>query len=179
MDTVHTVQQELTDLLFQEGARLVGVADLENKSQAVLPVGIAVAIPLPAAIIHSLIHFPTKEYYDVYQEYNQRLNQIVLAGERYLHARGFRAQANTTDRVQTDEKYCTHLPHKTVATRAGLGWIGKSCLLVTPEFGSAVRLSSLLTDAPFVCRDPVLESRCGTCSACVNSCPGNALKGTL
>ena len=87
MDTVHTVQQELTDLLFQEGARLVGVADLENISQAVLPVGIAVAIPLPAAIIHSIIHFPTKEDYDVYQEYNQRLNQIVLAGERYLHAR--------------------------------------------------------------------------------------------
>ncbi len=30
-----------------------------------------------------------------------------------------------------------------------MGWIGKNCLLVTPEYGGAIRLSSLVTDAPF------------------------------
>jgi len=51
----------------------------------------------------------------------------------------------------------------TVANRAGLGWIGHSAILVTPAFGKAVRLASVLTDAPFICAEPVLESRCGRC----------------
>ena len=42
----------------------------------------------------------------------------------------------------------TALPHKTIATRAGIGWIGKSALLVTAKYGSAIRLSSILTDTP-------------------------------
>jgi epoxyqueuosine reductase QueG len=71
----------------------------------------------------------------------------------------------------------TPLPHKTVATRAGLGWIGHSALLVTPGFGKAVRLTSVLTDAPFACAEPVDRSRCGTCHACVDACPAAAIKG--
>jgi len=41
------------------------------------------------------------------------------------------------------------MPQKTIATRAGLGWIGKTALLITPQFGSAIRLNSVLTDMEF------------------------------
>ncbi len=68
---------------------------------------------------------------------------------------------------------------KTVATQAGLGWIGKNCLLVTQEYGSAVRLSSLLTNAPLPAGAPINESRCGGCMVCVRNCPAGALTGEL
>lgn len=45
--------------------------------------------------------------------------------------------------------------------------------------GSAVRLSSLVTDAPLPCGTPVTESRCGACTACTNACPGRAVSGEL
>lgn len=75
--------------------------------------------------------------------------------------------------------YRSVLPHKTVATRAGIGWIGKNCLLVTREYGSAIRLSSLLTDAPLHGNDPIDKSLCGTCHKCVDACPAAALTGKL
>jgi epoxyqueuosine reductase QueG len=71
----------------------------------------------------------------------------------------------------------TALPHKTVATRAGLGWIGKNALLITRTFGSAVRLTSVLTDAPFIADEPIDQSRCGNCRVCVDICPGGAPQG--
>lgn len=70
------------------------------------------------------------------------------------------------------------LPHKTVALRAGLGFIGKNNLLVTPEYGCALMLGKVLTQAPFEagCAAPQ-EPRCGDCDACVRACPGGALLG--
>ncbi len=71
----------------------------------------------------------------------------------------------------------TELPHKTVATRAGLGWIGKCALLVTRQFGSAVRLTSFLTDAELECAVPVTQSACRGCTLCVDTCPAGAVSG--
>jgi epoxyqueuosine reductase len=179
MKTVDDLQKELRKLLQREGAVLVGFADLKQVADAVLPVGISVGIPLPVQIVEMVKKYPTQAYYDTYLAYNHQLDHIVSAGESFLRKNGFSAFANTSSVVKKDKNYRTPLPHKTVATLAGLGWIGKSCLLVTPEFGSAVRISSLLTDAPFVCGNPITESRCGSCSICVQQCPGKALKGTL
>lgn len=78
-----------------------------------------------------------------------------------------------------EETRITLLPHKTVATRAGLGWIGKCALLVTPEYGSAVRISSVLTDAPIETASPIDSSRCGTCTICQEACPAQAVRGKL
>jgi len=69
------------------------------------------------------------------------------------------------------------LPHKSVAVRAGLGWIGRSGLLITEPFGGAVRLSSLLTDAPLEPEKPQWNGRCGACRRCVELCPAGALTG--
>ncbi|MDR0905560.1 MAG: 4Fe-4S binding protein, partial [Oscillospiraceae bacterium] len=73
----------------------------------------------------------------------------------------------------------TILPHKTVATRAGIGWIGKSALLVTEKYGSMIRLSTVLTDAQLETAAPVDESKCGGCTVCTDACPAGAISGTL
>lgn len=107
------------------------------------------------------------------------LDDIVTCGAEFLKENGDQAFANITKVVKQNDNRCTPLPHKTVAARAGLGWIGKNCLLVTERYGSAVRLSSFLTNAPMPAEKPVNESKCGKCTACVQKCPAKALTGVL
>lgn len=165
--------------LRETGAGLVGFADMRKVPGCHFPCGVAVAVPVPVHIVHEIEDGPTLAYYEMYHELNARLNRIVTAGAEFLEQQGFRAHAQTTGMVKQSVDHRSELPHKTVAARAGLGWIGKSCLLVTPEYGSALRLSSLLTDAPLDCAAPVSESRCGGCGQCVKACPAQALNGVL
>ena len=70
------------------------------------------------------------------------------------------------------------LPHKTVALRAGLGFIGKNNLLVNNQCGCALILGKVLTTAPFVIMSkPITNPQCGDCSVCVDMCPTKALHG--
>ena len=162
------LKDELFDLLQAKGARLMGVADLKGIAGGELTTGVSVAVPVPKEIVRDLQTAPTLAYYEAYHSLNAQLNQIVSAGAALLQERGFHAVANTTDTVKTDENWRSPLPHKTVAVHAGLGWIGKNCLLITERYGGAVRLSSLLTDAPLPPFDaPVEKSRCGGCRVCV------------
>ena len=171
--------EELKRILYLQGADLVGIGDMSQTKNCTFKIGVSVAVALPQNVIIDLQEVPTKEYYNVYHSLNDRLNTIVMAGEAFLKKEGFNAYAQTTGRVKTNSDKVTQLPHKTVATRAGIGWIGKNCLLVTPHYGSAVRLSSLLTDAPLECDKPINQSHCGACNLCVKACPAQALKGTL
>lgn len=173
------IKKELFALLAARGARLMGVGDLRNVVADELTTGISIAVPVPKKIVMDLQTAPTKEYYDAYFDINAKLDEIIESGAEFLRNLGFHARANTTKVVKKDENWCTPLPHKTVATRAGLGWIGKSCLLVTKQYGSAVRISSLQTDAPLPADKPVNESLCGKCGICVQKCPAKALTGTL
>jgi epoxyqueuosine reductase len=67
--------------------------------------------------------------------------------------------------------------HKYAATRAGLGWIGRNSLLVTPEWGPRVFLRTVLFDLAMEAAEPVNESRCGDCTACVEACPCACIHG--
>lgn len=174
---------ELTDeikkFLYCCGADLIGIGKMSGIENCNFKVGIAIAVALPKNIITDLKKVPTKEYYDLYYSLNEKLNGIVIAGEDFLKKKGFAAYAQTTERVEVTQDKFSKLPHKTVATRGGLGWIGKNCLLVTPRYGSAVRISSLLTNAPLKCDEPVNQSHCGACNQCVINCPAQALKDNL
>ena len=78
-----------------------------------------------------------------------------------------------------DEKYLkTPLPHKTIARLAGIGWIGKNNLLVTLNFGSAICIGVVITDAPLeVSLSKSIQSKCYNCNVCVEVCMPKVLKG--
>jgi epoxyqueuosine reductase QueG len=67
-----------------------------------------------------------------------------------------------------------------VATRAGLGWIGKTDLFISKKFGPRLRLVSILLSTPVKPKSkPVEKNRCGKCNLCVDICPANAANGKL
>ncbi|QPQ34314.1 MULTISPECIES: tRNA epoxyqueuosine(34) reductase QueG [unclassified Lysinibacillus] len=66
------------------------------------------------------------------------------------------------------------LSDRAVAERAGIGWSGKNCSIITPEFGSYVYLGELVTNIPFA-PDKPMEDECGDCRLCLDVCPTGAL----
>ena len=175
------LQEALWEKLTGMGAVLIGYGDLtgvpEEKREG-LPVGVCAAVRYEREVIRGIADHPTPEYLAAYDELNDRLDTIVTAGAKLLQSAGWRAVAKSRDVVKWDRSDCISLlPHKTVATRAGLGWIGKCALLITKEYGSMIRISSILTDAPLPVAPPVNASRCGSCNICRTACPGEAVSG--
>ena len=63
------------------------------------------------------------------------------------------------------------------AVSSGIGFVGKNTMLIVPGHGSYCFLVEILTTAPFRIPPVVeMESRCGTCSKCIEACPTGALK---
>ncbi len=172
---------ELRTLLQSNGADMVGIADLHDIAPEVrdgLPVGISIAVALASDIIAGIKEGPNLQYYNEYKRANNLLDTLGRYAVSFLQKKGQKARwfAATNTGINW-ETLSTNLPHKTIATRAGLGWIGKSALLVTREFGSAIRLTTVLTDAELPVGEPVDISRCGDCSDCIDACPGQAISG--
>ena len=160
-------------------ARLDGVAGLDGIAGGRLTRGVSIALRLPREVVAGIADGPTRDYIDAYNDLNARLDALAEACERYLTDAGFEACALTRSRVEYVAEAQTRLPYKTVAVRAGLGWIGRSAMFVTERYGSAVRLTAVLTDAPLETAEPTTGSRCGGCSRCAEACPGHAITGQL
>ena len=171
---------ELRKHLLEKGATEVGFADITNFTpKDKLNTGVVFYITYPKDIIRNMKNAPTREYVDELVSLNTRLDALGMICEEFLMDKGYNAYAQTKKRLGTDfgEFNSFELPHKTIATKAGLGWIGKSALFTTKDYGSALRLSSVLTDAPLDIGKPVLKSRCGKCTECMDACLGGAISG--
>lgn len=173
--------EELKEELLARGASLVGFADLKDvpyDNRKGFPYGISIAVAYEPAIIKGILKAPTREYEAAYNRLNDILDGLGEYTAATLVKMGNEAYPLTTYHVEEDEStWTTALPHKTSATRSGLGWIGKCALLVTKSYGSAIRLTTVLTNAPLPCGTPANESLCGSCTRCVEVCPASAILG--
>jgi len=105
------------------------------------------------------------------------LDKIALFLKSSIEGRGYRAKIIPPDERVKEEGplyWRGAISHKAVAKTAGLGWIGKSMLLVTPKFGPRVCLVTVLTDMALT-PDTPSKNMCGNCEECVKACPVNAL----
>lgn len=64
---------------------------------------------------------------------------------------------------------------KAWAVKAGIGWIGKSSNLTTTDYGSWVFLGELLVNIELDYDTAVVADHCGSCTACLDACPTNAI----
>jgi epoxyqueuosine reductase len=169
-------RSQLSPLIAEAGFSTWGVADitglhpLAQENPSVLSVGMSYVIPFA--------RYDEASYYaltvQVRTEFDRRFSRLqdflTEAGLRHLVPGS--TPHDPTAAVPV-------FPHKLAAARAGLGWIGKSTLLVTPEFGPRVRLGSILFAEEIEADPPVTESRCGSCDHCYRACPNDAISNEL
>ena len=99
---------------------------------------------------------------DHYTPLRQALQKIALR----LRADGYRAV------VFADEN---NLVDREVAYRAGLGWFGKNANILLPGAGSFFSLGSIVTTAVLAPAAQPAPDGCGTCRACFDECPTQAI----
>ncbi|WP_042356607.1 tRNA epoxyqueuosine(34) reductase QueG [Bacillus rubiinfantis] len=100
------------------------------------------------------------DYHHVLKDRLQKLEEFILSKV---------PNARLKSMVDTGE-----LSDRAVAVRAGIGWSGKNCAVITPEFGSYVYIGEMMTTIPFPPDTPI-EEQCGTCTKCLDACPTGAL----
>ncbi|RJP32781.1 MAG: epoxyqueuosine reductase [Actinobacteria bacterium] len=183
---------ELQDIAAHQGVDYLGVADTAIAADAVreqggdnvaaFPRAVSIGIILPHAVVDQL---PRRSEPDVAMNYlhhaydviNERLDLATSRLSSLLQRRGHRVLPIPAKEHHDEERLCAMYSHKMAAHLAGLGWIGKSCLLVTPEDGPRVRWSTVLTYAPLEPTGEPMDERCGECGECVDICPVGAFTG--
>ena len=169
----------IKDVLDAEGACCVGFANVSTLGLPVTredPFVICFAIRYDDAIVNQLPNDePFLQMSSVLTDKARQIYQVVgglLESWGYHHSR-----VPSSIRQEDFPDPGEELPQKTLATLSGLGWIGKSTLLVSPRFGPRIRLGALLTDMPLETNTAIVQSQCGDCRACVDACPVEAIKG--
>ncbi len=109
------------------------------------------------------------------------LVRLQKKAAQYLKRKGYRYLCIPPDSDRVRGTFVSRLyplfNHKMAATSAGLGWVGRNGLLISPDFGPRLSLATVLTDAPVPADAPVEFSMCGECNLCADFCPSNAITG--
>lgn len=174
----------------ERGADLVGFANVERwdeagevppafRPRALWPPArtvVVLGIEMPLPIVETT---PSVLHMEAYRTCNRELDSLAFNLTRRLNRRGIAAYFFTRDGYGSlkalRDKPMAAFSHVMAGKYAGLGTIGLSHVLLTPEFGPRVRLISVFMAAA-VEPDPLIEKdlciKCGTCAEC---CPKQAL----
>jgi len=186
-----TLNDVLYELVKNDGADFFGIADLSQAQDFILeqggdmvasyPLAVSIGIKLLNPIIDQLpqgfdrgVAVSYRHHYDIT---NLRLDLLSAKVASKLQREGYKAYPIPASQRFDDERICAIFSHKLAANLAGLGWIGKSCLLITTEAGPRVRWVTVLTNAPLIPNQELVKDSCGSCTECVDACPVGAFTG--
>lgn len=184
--------RELNSLACQNGITFFGIADLSCAHDFILdqggpvvadfPFSISLGITLPKAIVDQLPNRSQRSVavnyrHHAYDVVNQRLDHIASLLCLFLQKDEHTALPIPSSKIVDDNRMCAQFSHKLAAHLSGLGWIGKSCLLITSEDGPRVRWATILTKAPLSPTGEPINERCAECTDCVDICPVKAFTG--
>jgi len=181
----------------QLGADFVGIADAAgflkaeytgNRPQEIMP-GVRSVIVIGVAIPRGcILPLPNgrAEYTNTLMAGTATLRIIAFRMARDLEERGYLASIVPTEGSEFGMWYAdketlkADISLKYAAFLAGIGTYGLNQLLITPRFGSRVRMTAILTDAPIdpdqPLRDSLIRPECDACRICVRTCPAGALR---
>lgn len=167
------------------GASIVRVADtsklagIDTYPEDLLesyPRAVSIAIRLSDSVIDEIDTQPTPLYSSHYSRVNALLDDIAIRATNLLQLNGAQAVPIPASQILDSEKWFSYISHKAVAIAAGTGWQGKSLLIVNPDFGPRIRLTTVLTNADLEPDSPI-KNRCGKCNLCKEHCPAGAILG--
>ncbi|MBR2646077.1 MAG: epoxyqueuosine reductase [Clostridia bacterium] len=178
-----SLQNTLKTYAKELGADLVGFCELDHAPVLSLPklrFAVSIAVKLSDAVINTIDDAPSFVYFQHYRTANALLDNIAFRLARKIEENGYAALPVAASQSQgKNNPYRGVMPHKTAAVLSGLGFVGKSGLFLSEEYGSTVRLATILTDLPLTPERPVIENGCGDCTICQKACPAGAIFGEL
>ena len=184
-----TLTEEITSVARDMGMDKVGFTSKERLQDAppsgdlgyILPSArsaISLAVALDKVAIRA---FLSKEdqmaHVNDHRQSYMKLKKAEEVIQQLLMDRGFEAAAHYPNfdyrKGQPSLERVPFLSHRYVAVASGIGWLGWSGNLITPEYGAPVSLSSVVTSAELEA-DPLAEGDiCQDCRLCVGSCPSH------
>jgi len=178
-------QDLLEELRRETSLDSLGVADIQQERNTfegfppglveAFPLAIVVAVHVSTAVLNTLEDGPNLLYYHHYRQLNSQLDRAAWRIAQEIERKGYSALPIPASQIIDWQQMVGHLSHKELGRLAGLGWRGRSNLLVTPRWGAQVRLASILTDFPLQPAHP-LQRDCGSCQRCLAVCPAEAIK---
>ncbi len=194
-----TSAAEVKEMVRREGVELVGIADAgalilsypPRPATAILPTAKSVVVMAVPHLLGAARAPDIKLWTRNKMQSSRLLDQTAEKVARLLESRGFLSLPVSADKpveiFKRDPdsgrrfrfpRVCGHLSLKHAAVTAGLGQMGRSNLLLTPEFGPHQRLGGLVTEAPLEPDERVeLELCVAGCTRCEDACPVGALSG--
>lgn len=192
------LNQAIEKELIDQGAPLIRFVDISHLSETQnrqFPHAVVFALPLTAGYIKEVCDTPNYVQARIEDNFNFDDDEYLITENKtheladniatYIIGKGYKAFSQSDESLIAEGKFdAAHkqslLPNKTIAILGGLGWIEKNNLLITPEYGAAQCLGTVLTDAPLetVLCEP-LYPKCGNCMTCVNICERKVLKGKM
>ena len=166
------------------GVSLFGIADvteireefnLDKNVRDSFDRGLSLGQRLIDSVLEDIVDKPTPLYFHLYRQVNFFLDRAAFLLSSYVQDMGYKAVPIPASQIINWDSQQAHLSHKRVGRLAGLGWIGRNNMLVSPEFGSQFRLVTILTDMPLKIDQP-LKDTCGACHFCMKVCPAQAIK---
>jgi epoxyqueuosine reductase len=202
------LNDEFRDFLLAQGADLVGFGSVQHlegapeimqprrylpDAQSMIAIGLHINEASCDLIERSVHDGELPASYHSYQLFtlsgvNPQLDTIAFQGARFLEKLGYRAYpfpANMPHISKPSEEYSGgpgDISHRHVAVACGLGHIGWHNLLITPQFGTRQKLTTIVTNGPLkpdpMCEGPLCDpDQCGF--QCARACPTAAIPGTL
>jgi epoxyqueuosine reductase len=102
------------------------------------------------------------------------LEKIAYDIISFLEKEQFRSLIIHPEDEYDPENRMGFLSLKVLAKQAGIGWQGRSLLIISPDYGPLHRLIAVLTDMPLI-PDEIIPNMCGDCVVCIEKCPYKSL----
>ena len=186
-----SLRERIEEAARAEGVDLIGYADLTpardfickqgGEFLAEFPRAVSIGVRLLDGIVDRLHQQDDPSVigtylYHIRNVVNPLLDRAALRIGEEIQRSGYTAFAIPSSLTISGREDRGVISHKLAANLAGLGWIGKNCLLITLDHGPRLRLATVLTDALLETGAP-LPNRCGDCRDCVDICPAKAFTG--
>ncbi|GBD99103.1 epoxyqueuosine reductase [bacterium BMS3Abin07] len=161
------MREGIREMLRKAGATVIGFASVaDGLSEDIRHLSFAISIGVNGNLRESNL---------------DHLKKLQKKTALFLRGKGYRFFCIPPDSDRINDSFASKLyplfTHKIAATCAGIGWIGRNGLLISPTYGPRLSLATVLTDARFKTDLPIENCLCGDCMLCVDHCPSKAITG--
>ncbi|MEO0227603.1 MAG: hypothetical protein ABIL70_06090 [candidate division WOR-3 bacterium] len=174
-----SIKQEIKEFLRKFGVKIIGFGNIPEDAEILeinykYPKVIVFGYSISEGVLNTIKDHPTLIYKQHYKTVNWLLDQTAYHLVQFIEEKGAKAIAIPASQTVDWQNQKGHISHKLLAVECGLGFIGRSGLVVHPKYGARVRYISVLTDLEFE-PEKKLNGDCGDCKKCIITCPAQAI----